>query len=457
MAWSVALALGAGCSGDGETKPDDDTPTTETGSADTGPTTPISTGETGTTPTEPLAEVTLKLGGNRRTSDVRVFVSAPSGAFLRTETTSSPEIVIDEVPVGAFVTEARDTPDGWRLTTVADVQDGDVITFPDHRPDESVGSYTLLVLSEPSVPYAFWELQANCLKEDNAVFPVIAEVEASEGCLPGTTVDAFAWAYSATLQPLAIAYAAAAPLEGAPPDLSGSVTLGDWNSEYAQVEVRYQHTGDPARLTMAVDARRGGVSAPVGFEKSQTVSDAQEVLLATPIDAAFHDEFQIRLAARPSDVDDRFTEVVLADRSLPSTQKITTVTVGTSDLPPVVDAWSIGADKKTVMVPLPLAWECQSRSANLAEVRLSTASGTPVPSQWTYYGPHASQVTLPDLDPAATDAVPAGGFANVDVRVRSVAGGFDDLRQSPVLTEGPGAWLSAGGQSGRVCTARQAL
>jgi len=66
-------------------------------------------------------------------------------------------------------------------------------------------------------------------------------------------------------------------------------------------------------------------------------------------------------------------------------------------------------------------------------------------------------VELPELDPAATELRPAGGFDSAALRVHSVEGGYERLRQSPALSGGPGAWLSASGRSGRVCTAHHEL
>jgi len=464
--WTV-LGMLAACGSADEQPPPDPAPTADTAAAtttgsrdETGRDTagPPATADTGAASTwQPaVGTVEVRLSADRQAPDARLLVSNLDGSFVRAESTTAGTLVLSDVPVGGTITEVVETRQGVRLTTLADIADGDVLHFPGHasHPEPVLGTYTLEVPQAPAVPFVIWELEASCFVTANQPLPFTTTVELRPACHAGSEVAVFARALSATLEPVAIATGASA-LGGAPPALSGSVTLGAWQTDETAHVGRYTHRGPDVRIEVRANARRNGRTLPQGLPLFTTVSDGEVAQARTGVDPGFHDEVQIRYVRSPA-AGGPATELLVSDRALPAAGATATVTVDELEFPPAPDRWSFDAEAMTVSTPMPFGWRCRDRPPRVLQIDLTyLVAGLANPVRWRWVGRYEPFVALPDLEP--TDAPrPDGGFATVEVRVHGGEVDIDALRQRPELTGSPEAWLSGSGP-GRICSHRATL
>ncbi|MEN0061454.1 MAG: hypothetical protein AAGA48_04840 [Myxococcota bacterium] len=444
----VGLGWGAlACSGD-------EVPTTEGNPPPPAPPADTRPVDTGTVPKPPppkpkFGQVTVRLGQDRLLPEVRLMIADADGTFVRTEVTTDAELTIEDVPIEGFVTEVVDAFSGPRLTTIRGVRDGDRLTFPNSavQAPVDVGSYTLQIPDSPDVDFAIWELQSACIALANAPFPLNQTIPLSSSCHTGTTVDAFAWALSPTLEPLAIAFVAGSSLQGMPPDLSGTVQMGPWLEDYGEYDVQYFHQGPDSSVDLSVEARRGGRPFPQGLAKFQLLSDQGISGLRSPADAAFHDEIQVRIGVQETGVAAR-VERIDAVRSVPGGGQVAGLQRERDALPVVPEGWTFDLSKTVFELPLPKDWVCDGRGGNLMTI---TVGNPQEATTWTLVGAFSRTVALPELDPAS-DPTPTSGWTEGEAQVHSMEGGFDALRNAPELTEHPSTWLSATGKPGAVCT-----
>ncbi len=438
--------------------PDSPAPEGSPATADTGVIAPPplptaeTAGDTGQLISDPTGSVTVRLSTPLRDAPAQLMVADREGEHLTTSSTNERELRLDDVPIGGFVTQRIETPSGAvRLVTFGQVQDGDVLHFPgfDDPGEAMLGGYELELTDEPPPDWSFAVIESTCASRAVLEIPYFTSAGLDARCLRGNTVDAFAVASSVTLQPLAIASVIGAPLEGSPPNLSGIVALGDWSTDFGTVSGQYTHAGEPGSVTIRTEALRGSRAAPRGLIKSGPVSDGTVIEIATPVDPLFHDEFQILLELVPDD-SPTSRELVLAGRSFPPPGNPGIVALGEDVLPPVPPDWALDqSDRLSLALPLPPEWSCDNDLPDVVEVTAEGGNGS-----WTFYGPWRGSTTFPNLDPAL-DLRPKGGFPEVAVAVHATPRTWDDLRQSPVLSQGPQAWLSEASLEGVVCTNRR--
>ncbi|MEO0605654.1 MAG: hypothetical protein AAF211_29750, partial [Myxococcota bacterium] len=143
----------------------------------------------------------------------------------------------------------------------------------------------------------------------------------------------------------------------------------------------------------------------------------------------------------------------IAGRDLPSVDSIDDLTVRRGDLPPTPLGWTFEQDEDLIWtLPLPPDWSCDGEGPDLVQIDLRAGD-----DRWTWVGPWASSVTLPGILDPAIDPRPPEGFIIGEAAVHGTPFDAASLRTSPVLAQGPQAWLSASGQAGRVCTSRKSL
>ncbi|MEO0605683.1 MAG: hypothetical protein AAF211_29895, partial [Myxococcota bacterium] len=229
----------------------------------------------------PTGIVTVVTGSPRAVDEVRLAVANADGQNLVTFATRQSRIDLPGVPRGGSITQVLETASGARRWfTIADVHEGDVLTFPgDAAAAAPTGRYTLELGSEPADPISFVEIETTCESLWALGLPFAAEVDLDETCLAGSTVDAIAFAFSLLFEPVAFAFVVGAPLDGTVPTLSGTVELGPWTSSFGRVAAEYRHTGSAADVRVQTALRRSGVSMPRGLVFAQRLENGRSIVV----------------------------------------------------------------------------------------------------------------------------------------------------------------------------------
>lgn len=436
MIRTAALALLLACNGQDEV---DQTPQTDDPPTDDLPD-PTDTSE----PTSPSGSVLVLLGDTLPVLyEVRVMVADAAGAWVSSVAAESSFVVLDDVPDQAYVTVATWAPgSSVNIDTVGGVVDGDTLHFfgseaPGYY-DGRFGRMTLSLPTAPPVAAPHLSVGTACSGVVGLVTPFLDTQPLGLECFGTVPTEVTGWAEarkSSNAAPAAVAFDIE-PLAGSLPNLSATLVLDNWVTDYGRQEVAYTHSGPDSAITLAAQAGRGPHTTS-SRASSQPVSDADEVTVEVPADDAFHDRVAIWLSHDEGDAaGGHWIAAHVAITDVPARGEQARADVSSSQLPPM-PGFVLDYATRSGDLALPDGWACDGRAPTVAQIELyGIANG--YGHTWLATVPYDAAFALPELDQEVRDAFFTDlGNATLAVEVVSTSIAWDELRTSGLRQRGP--------------------
>lgn len=419
------------------------------GDTDTGePTT-----STHTTPAPMSGTVTVH-AFHRLEEDMRpaVMVADRAGVFRFSRVMTESPIVLDEVPVGGFVTVARGTGGRVFLETIGGVQAGGTLHFGTARwPDvdaAAIGTVDVS-LTDPGIAHVWSTVDTPCgPSTDFEGLPAIHHQQLRAHCAVGP-FDILGALRGEQSQIVAFAHALDVSLKGTAPARSASVTLDTWIQDFGTLGVRYTTSLDTTD-TVNLHGRAGrGPVIPVTEGSGGRMVSTDEVTIELPADAEFFDHVTLTLE-RSSGAGGSARVWRVTD--LPVRGATRTIELTDADQAPLPHTLALYPEAHLASLDVPADWSCDGGRPNVAELIIMAMPGAPNFWMWTLLAPYATHVAMPELDPLLEpellqDLAPTSMVA----RVHSVPGGMDSLAAAKFAGP-PSHWLGAIDSNGPVCT-----